>query len=168
MGWKSPGALVPTPLWLDLSRPPLKECKVAPEQHASQEVSRRHHGGVVYVTLGTFGYMEKGPFEELVAGLDNWTKLGVKRGVVMALNEFGRTKMNATNIPSSIRVESWVNQKMVLHHKSTVSFITHAGLGSFSESIDALTPMMALQLFGDRMDNAFRLEEAGAALALHW
>jgi len=125
-------------------------------------------GGVVYVALGTFGALEQGNFDELVAGLDNWTRLGENRGAVLALNEFGRSQMDVSNIPSSIRVEGWVDQKMILHHKNTKVFVTHAGLGSLSESIDAITPMLAFPLFGDQMANSYRLQEAGAALALHW
>lgn len=125
-------------------------------------------GGVTYVALGTMGALEQEMFDELVTGLDNWTRMAENRGVVFALNDFGRQGISLFNVPSSIRLESWVNQKMILHHSNTKIFVTHAGLGSVSESIDAITPMFAFPLFGDQMATGYRLQEAGAALTLHW
>eukprot|EP00977_Amphora_coffeiformis_P004985 scaffold1060_cov196-Amphora_coffeaeformis.AAC.17 len=57
---------------------------------------------------------------------------------------------------------------MILHHRNTKVIVTHTGLGSLSESIDDATPMLAFPLFGDQMSIEYHLQEAGAALALHW
>jgi UDP-glucoronosyl and UDP-glucosyl transferase len=71
-------------------------------------------------------------------------------------------------VPDTVQVTGWINQKLFLAHPHTKAFITHGGLGSLGEAIQARVPMLVFPLFFDQPNNAHRLEEAGVALMLHF
>ena len=54
---------------------------------------------------------------------------------------------------------TWVPQKEVLAHPSTVLFLSHGGLGSVYESIFHTVPLLLLPLFGDQPRNSAVLKE---------
>ena len=134
--------------------------------------------GVVFCAFGSLAVLTQEWFDELVAGMDLWARTRstagnnntLTAGGVIAVNDLSlKAGLDITsNIPSTVQVTGWINQKLFLAHPHTRAFITHGGLGSLGESIQARVPMLVFPLFFDQPNNAHRLTEAGVALNLHF
>jgi len=127
--------------------------------------------GVVFCAFGSLAVLTQEWFDDLVAGMDLWarTQKGTNSGGVIAVNDLSlKTGLNVSNVPNTVQVTGWINQKLFLAHPHTKAFITHGGLGSLGEAIQARVPMLVFPLFFDQPNNAHRLEEAGVALKLHF
>jgi UDP:flavonoid glycosyltransferase YjiC (YdhE family) len=66
--------------------------------------------------------------------------------------------------PDNVRVERWVPQQDVLGHAAAA--VVHGGSGSTLGAIAAGVPLVVLPLFADQPQNARRVAEAGAGLAV--
>lgn len=126
--------------------------------------------GVVFCAFGSLAVLTQEWFDELVAGMDLWVRTqGQASGAVIAVNQFSlEAGLNVSAVPDTVQVTGWINQKLFLAHPHTKAFVTHGGLGSLGESIQARVPMLVFPLFFDQPNNAHRLEEAGVALKLHF
>ncbi|KAI9293626.1 UDP-Glycosyltransferase/glycogen phosphorylase, partial [Neoconidiobolus thromboides FSU 785] len=60
-----------------------------------------------------------------------------------------------------IRLLKWAPQSEILQHENVKLFITHSGLESVFEAIDAMTPMICMPTFGDQARNAAKVESIG-------
>jgi MGT family glycosyltransferase len=67
-------------------------------------------------------------------------------------------------LPPSVRVERWVPQASVMPRAAAM--VGHAGSGSTLAALAAGVPSVLLPLFADGGDNARRVAERGAAVAL--
>nr|WMP40247.1 UDP-glucuronosyltransferase UGT44A23 [Tuta absoluta] len=111
--------------------------------------------GVVYVNLGstvTDSTLPKDKLDELVA---TFRKLPHRvlwkwEGVV-------------DNLPKNVMTMRWFPQYDVLKHDNVKVFISHAGILSTIEAIDAGVPVVAVPLFGDQYGNAAAMQDAGIA-----
>ena len=136
--------------------------------------------GVVFCAFGSLAVLTQEWFDELVAGMDLWVRTRSiaghdnnstwTAGGVIAVNDLSlKAGLDVTsNIPPTVQVTGWINQKLFLAHPHTQAFVTHGGLGSLGESIQARVPMLVFPLFFDQPNNAHRLTEAGVALPLHF
>ena len=79
------------------------------------------------------------------------------------MNKNAQGRVDLTKVPPAVKIEGWVNQKMVLAHAHTKVFLTHSGLGSVGEAIVHRVPMLAMPRFGDQPATAKRVEEVGVA-----
>ncbi|CAO3664296.1 unnamed protein product [Rhizopus stolonifer] len=61
----------------------------------------------------------------------------------------------------SIVISSWAPQVAILHHPSSILFITHGGFGSVSESLYQGVPVVIYPFFGDQHGTAIMAEESG-------
>lgn len=52
----------------------------------------------------------------------------------------------------------WAPQTAILHHPSTVLFVTHGGLGSWYESMYSGTRLVVFPFFGDQIGNALTVQ----------
>jgi UDP:flavonoid glycosyltransferase YjiC (YdhE family) len=67
-------------------------------------------------------------------------------------------------IPSNVRVERWVPQQDVLGHAAAA--VVHGGSGSTLGAIAAGLPLVVVPLFADQPENARRVAEVGAGVAV--
>ena len=66
--------------------------------------------------------------------------------------------------PDNVRVERWVPQQDVLGHAAAA--VVHGGSGSMLGAIAAGVPLVVVPLFADQPQNARRVAEVGAGLAV--
>jgi UDP:flavonoid glycosyltransferase YjiC (YdhE family) len=66
--------------------------------------------------------------------------------------------------PDNVRIERWVPQQDVLGHASAA--VVHGGSGSTLGAIAAGVPLVVVPLFADQPQNARRVAEVGAGLAV--
>ncbi|XP_063544028.1 UDP-glucosyltransferase 2-like [Cydia strobilella] len=69
-------------------------------------------------------------------------------------------------LPKNVHIRPWMPQPAILAHPNTKLFITHGGLLSTLEAIQAGVPLLAVPVFGDQPGNAVRAQRAGYALAV--
>ncbi|XP_048003638.1 UDP-glucosyltransferase 2-like [Leguminivora glycinivorella] len=69
-------------------------------------------------------------------------------------------------LPKNVHIRAWMPQPAILAHPNLKLFITHGGLLSTLEAIQAGVPLLAVPVFGDQPGNAVRAERAGYALAV--
>ncbi|XP_063390685.1 UDP-glucosyltransferase 2-like [Cydia fagiglandana] len=69
-------------------------------------------------------------------------------------------------LPKNVHIRPWMPQPAILAHPNTKLFITHGGLLSTLEAIQAGVPLLAMPVFGDQPGNAVRAQRAGYALAV--
>lgn len=56
----------------------------------------------------------------------------------------------------------------ILGHPNIKAFITHAGLGSFTESFCHGVPILAIPIYGDQFQNAKLAEENGMGIKMEF
>ncbi|CAB9527665.1 UDP-glucuronosyltransferase [Seminavis robusta] len=189
--WKESLIISPWSMGIDLARPlrpltqlvgfmtpPLPElphddaslAKFSTEDQEHLRFLNSKTDGVVFCAFGSLAVLTQEWFDELVAGMDLWARTqGPNSGAVIAVNDLSlKSGLNVSKVPDTVQVTGWINQKLFLAHPHTQAFITHGGLGSLGESIEARVPMLVFPLFFDQPNNAHRLEEAGVALKLHF
>ena len=66
--------------------------------------------------------------------------------------------------PDNVRVERWVPQQDVLGHAAAA--VVHGGSGSTLGAIAAGVPLVVVPLFADQPQNAARVAEVGAGVAV--
>jgi UDP:flavonoid glycosyltransferase YjiC (YdhE family) len=66
--------------------------------------------------------------------------------------------------PDNVRIERWVPQQDVLGHASTA--VVHGGSGSTLGALAAGLPLVVVPLFADQPENARRVAEVGAGIAV--
>ena len=66
--------------------------------------------------------------------------------------------------PDNVRIERWVPQEDVLGHAAAA--VVHGGSGSTLGAIAAAVPLVVVPLFADQPENARRVAEVGAGLAV--
>ncbi|HEX6653856.1 MAG TPA: glycosyltransferase [Thermoleophilaceae bacterium] len=68
------------------------------------------------------------------------------------------------DVPDNVHVEPWVPQQDVLAHASAA--VVHGGSGSTLGALAAGVPLVVIPLFADQPQNARRVSEVGAGLAV--
>ncbi|XP_047019648.1 UDP-glucosyltransferase 2-like [Helicoverpa zea] len=69
-------------------------------------------------------------------------------------------------LPENVLVLRWLPQYDLLHHPNCVAFITHGGLLSLTEAVEAGVPLVVIPVLGDQPGNAAYAKRAGIAEAL--
>ncbi|XP_036326097.1 UDP-glycosyltransferase UGT4-like [Rhagoletis pomonella] len=69
-----------------------------------------------------------------------------------------------TDLPKNVMIADWWPQEAILAHLKVKVFISACGLMSIIESINGLTPILAIPIFPDQEVNARRLKKLGIAL----
>ncbi|CAK1543147.1 unnamed protein product [Leptosia nina] len=112
--------------------------------------------GVIYVNLGSTVKDSTLPSDKLNELLSTFEKLPLRvlwkwdGGVV-------------GNLPRNVMTMRWLPQYDILKHYNVKAFISHAGILSTIEAVDAGVPVIAVPLFGDQYGNAAALVDAGVA-----
>ncbi|AXU41563.1 EGT [Alphabaculovirus altermyunipunctae] len=74
--------------------------------------------------------------------------------------------INDTLLPSNVLVQKWFPQQDVLNHRNVRVFVTHGGVQSTDEAIDAQVPLVGLPLMGDQYFNVAKYSELGIGRSL--
>jgi UDP:flavonoid glycosyltransferase YjiC (YdhE family) len=115
----------------------------------------------IYITFGT------------IAG-SSLDRLPVYRATISAVEDLPIRVLLTTGpnmdisalgtIPNNVTVEAWVPQDEVWPHTS--AHICHGGSGTVLGGLAAGMPMVVIPFFGDQLDNAKRVQEVGAGIAV--
>ena len=70
--------------------------------------------------------------------------------------------------PDNILVAKWLPQQALLAHRNLTLFITHAGAGSFQETICHKTPIVAVPINSDQPANAAEAVLRGFGVKVSW
>jgi len=116
---------------------------------------------LVYLTLGTVA-PQMGFFPGLYrAAVDALATLPV-RVLVTTGREHDPAALGP--LPRSVHAERWVQQAAVMPHAAAMA--CHGGFGTVRAGLAAGVPLAVLPLFADQPDNARRVAELGAGVAL--
>jgi hypothetical protein len=114
---------------------------------------------LVYMTFGTvLGHMSMAP------GVYRTAMKAVGRLGVRVLLTVGRRLDQAElgPTPVNVRVESYVDQSLILDHASLV--VAHGGSGTVFGALTAGVPLVVVPLFADQFENGRRIAQAGAGI----
>lgn len=116
---------------------------------------------LVYITFGTIAASESDRHVVYQNALSSVEQLPVR-----ALLTTGPDMEASTldPIPDNVTVESWVPQDKVLPYASAL--VCHGGSGTVLGGLAAGVPMVVIPMFADQPDNARRIEDAGAGVAV--
>ncbi|XP_045499627.1 UDP-glycosyltransferase UGT5-like [Colias croceus] len=131
-------------------RPP----KIIPTE-IERFINEAEHG-VIYMNLGSTVKDSTLPSDKLNELLSTFGKLPLR---VLWKWDGGIVE----NLPRNVMTMRWLPQYDILKHENVKVFISHAGILSTIEALDAGIPVIAIPLFGDQFGNAAALADAGVA-----
>ncbi|XP_050344511.1 UDP-glycosyltransferase UGT5-like [Nymphalis io] len=117
--------------------------------------------GVIYVNLGSSVKDSTLPIEKLNELVSTFRKLPLR---VL----FKWEGASLENLPRNVMSMRWFPQYDILKHENVKAFISHAGILSTIEALDAGVPVIAVPLFGDQFGNAATLVDAGVATTVNY
>jgi polyene glycosyltransferase len=121
------------------------------------------HDSVVYAAFGTI--MRLAP-QQIQAIVDVAGRLGPEHHVLWKLPR-SRQHLLPSKLPPNLRVESWVpSQPAVLAHPHVRVFFNHGGGNAIHEGLHFGKPQLVMPFWMDNLDNAARIVDSGAGLAL--
>ncbi|XP_047028541.1 UDP-glucosyltransferase 2-like [Helicoverpa zea] len=135
-------------------RPP----KIIPTE-IERFINEAEHG-VIYVNLGSTVKDSTLPGDKLNELLSTFGKLPLR---VLWKWDGGNLQL-----PRNVMTMRWLPQYDILKHDNVKAFISHAGILSTIEAIDAGVPVVAIPLFGDQYGNAAALQDAGVAAVVQY
>lgn len=148
----------PLPARVEMVGPMLPEVEPLP---AALEAWLASGPPVVYVNLGTLAIAPDTQLAKMTRAFGEapWRTLWILDGEAQA--RLPRA------LPESIRLETWgPPPHAILRHANVRVFVSHCGINSAYESIDAGTPIVGLPMFADQRDMAARVADAGAGVWL--
>lgn len=118
---------------------------------------------IVYIAFGSAAAIQEFQLQRLLDGASKLKNVHI----LLAIRKPVLDEMKHLRTPkNNIRIENWVNQRMVLRHKNVKVFVTHSGIQSIFESMEAGVPLLALPFFGDQMGNSAKVLDSGIGLRL--
>ncbi|KXN66847.1 glycosyltransferase family 1 protein [Conidiobolus coronatus NRRL 28638] len=141
------------------------------------------HSKVLYVAFGSLVKLPNDMLPKLLQHFQRAINGGVLDGVV-----WGLPKNNIELLPKSYKIDDveyysdkivkgthgkikilkWAPQQSILNHPSTKLFLSHGGLESIYESMNAGVPMLILPFFSDQPRNAMLVTENGVGDYIEW
>lgn len=116
--------------------------------------------GIVFVNMGTLAECSKSIETSMIRAFGKFER---------KLSFLWKFKGNSIpkNIPPNVLITHWVDSQLkVLKHPKVVLFISHCGINSAQEALYCQVPILCIPMFGDQLDMAFRVFDAGAGLVL--
>lgn len=121
------------------------------------------HESVVYAAFGTV--MRLMP-QQVRAIIDAAGRLGPRHQVLWKLPR-SRQHLLPADLPSNLRVESWLPSQLdVLAHPHVRVFFNHGGDNGVQEGLYFGKPELVMPFWMDNLDNAARITDSGAGLAV--
>lgn len=117
---------------------------------------------VVYVNLGTLSAPSGAQLEYMCQAFEseNYRVLWVMRESIQ--------KKLPTRLAENIRIETWLSSpRAVLQHPNVKVFVSHCGVNSVHESIDAGTPLVGIPMFAAQNDMGIRVQDSGIGVLLN-
>lgn len=112
----------------------------------------------IFVSMGTLAHLTDWQIEAL---LNAFRILQDRVNVVWKI----RKDDVPADLPPSVLTTQWVSsQERVLNHPNVRAFISHCGINSAHESVYFGTPLLCIPMFGDQLDMAYRVVDAGVGL----
>lgn len=138
-------------------------CHIKPPKPL-ENISLRHYldqstNGVIIFTMGSLLPSSDMPTKQRDAFLNSFR--GLRQNVIWKFEDDRRT-----NIPSNVRIQSWLPQSDILAHPNVVLFITHGGMASTFEGMARGVPMLCIPVFADQHRNSHKLRALGIARVL--
>jgi MGT family glycosyltransferase len=167
--WENQTMIVGTSFGIEQERPlpdkvhmvgPIFSNTQKPLDDSLREWLEADQTSVIYMAFGTLVSLNAWQAKALIEGL-----VESELKVLWSLPENQRSLL--PELPSTVRVESFVPQLAVLSHPNVVAFVSHCGMNSIHESLYYGKPILALPFFGDQHYNAARLVDLGVALKLN-
>ena len=118
---------------------------------------------VIYVS---FGVLVR-PYFEVLAAIVRGALASVKNARVLVSTRDRADLEKMLGRADNVRLENWVNQQMVLMHRSTVAFVTHGGPRSLGEAMTSRVPVLVVPHYGDQLLHGCLVERYGLGLQLH-
>lgn len=137
---------------IDIGGIHVRPTKIIPTE-IERFINEAEHG-VIYVNLGSTVKDSTLPSDKLNELLSTFAKLPLR-----VLWKWDGANLQTMNVMTM----GWLPQHDILKHENVKAFISHAGILSTIEAVDAGVPMVAIPLFGDQYGNAAALQDAGIA-----
>ncbi|XP_032518195.2 UDP-glycosyltransferase UGT5-like [Danaus plexippus] len=112
--------------------------------------------GVIYVNLGSTVKDFTLPSDKLTELISTFRKLQLR-----ILWKWDGDSVE--NLPRNVMTMKWFPQYDILKHDNVKAFISHGGILSCTEALDAGVPVVAIPLFGEQYGNSAALVDAGIA-----
>lgn len=136
--------------------------KLKPLPSELNEIAGNATNGLILFSLGTNVRSDKLKSEKIVMILKALKRLPK----YTFLWKFETKEKLPIELPSNVKIQSWMPQNDILGHKNTKLFITHCGLLSTQEALWYGIPVLGFPIFADQPQNAFRLKELGVSETL--
>ena len=122
----------------------------------------REDEALVYVTFGSVA----GQFPQALPayGAALSAVAGLRARVLLTVGRDLDVDALPADVPENVHVEPWVPQQDVLAHASAA--VVHGGSGSTLGALAAGVPLVVVPLFADQPQNARRVHELGAGIAV--
>ena len=114
------------------------------------------------VALVAFGSHAIPPAHTVATLVEGLLAAGPQVTVLLAAREAVDVAVDAQRV----RREAWVPQRRLLAHPKVKLFVSHGGLSSVSEAVDATMPLLLVPLMADQPRNAFFLQDQGAGVVV--
>ncbi|XP_026819764.1 UDP-glucuronosyltransferase 1-7-like [Rhopalosiphum maidis] len=122
-----------------------------------QEFMEKANTGVVYFNFGTILNVTSIPKQSLRSLINVLGRLEQK--IV-----FKWINNDTQQFPNNFYVNSWLPQREILNHPNCKVFITHGGVHSIIETVDAGVPIIGFPVFGDQFQNVKISQENGIGI----
>jgi UDP:flavonoid glycosyltransferase YjiC (YdhE family) len=124
-------------------------------------LSASKENNVIYISMGTLAEMQAEKTRVFKEFLSSFVKLNNVRFI-------WKTKELEEEVTENVLVIKWIpSQADLLKDDRVICFISHCGINSSQESLYFGKPILCVPMFGDQMDMALRIEDAGAGLILN-
>ena len=112
---------------------------------------------LVYVSFGSVAATFPPAAQVYASALEAVADLPIR-----VLLSTGGNEVELGDVPSNVRVESWVDEPEVLAHAAAM--VGHGGGGTTLSAMSAGCPLVTVPLFGDQPANGLRVAVAGAGV----
>jgi len=127
------------------------------EDVALKEWIDAQHEGVIYIA---FGSQFTPPPALFLSALEIFRSLAPRASILIATKR--KENLGLTDeMSKDLRIESWVNQRMVLAHKNVIFFNSHCGALSVQEAIYFEKAVLCMAVNNDQLPISARVVDAG-------
>ncbi len=129
----------------------------------SEWLNVRENRSVIYISMGTTGYITSDMAQSLVQGV-----MATKYDAVWSLRMSNRDILKDIDIdPNRFYLAEWVSQQMVLKHPSISLTILHCGMNGVQESLYNALPIVCLPYSFDHYEMSAKIQTAGVGVSLY-
>eukprot|EP00835_Amoeboradix_gromovi_P003195 NODE_202_length_14999_cov_0.270067.p3 type:complete len:494 gc:universal NODE_202_length_14999_cov_0.270067:11519-13000(+) len=109
---------------------------------------------VAYVAFGSMAYLAASHLLKIFSGLKC-----AGYSVLFASKSFNASEFSSEDLVNVFHIK-WAAQQDILHHSAVKLFVSHGGIESMHESIEAGVPLLIKPFYGDQTINAKKIKGA--------